>query len=145
MSLSTHNDRSHPSMRARLASAAVLPLLFLTACAGPEVSYYGIENEAVPPLGSPVAVDQVTIYVTQKPSVPYTELGILNYNTSAWNPDEAAIYQAFRQKAAAIGADGVILLPSSERIERHPSRRSALFDLSESVRTTYRGVAIRTQ
>ena len=42
---------------------------------------------------------------------------MVTLTTTANQPNEGDIYQRFREKAAEIGADGVVLLPSREHNE----------------------------
>ncbi|MGE9292778.1 hypothetical protein [Ruficoccus sp. ZRK36] len=98
--------------------------LFLVGCQPPQVQYYPLNN----PVGSgtadtaavskaPVAAADVVIYVAKQPLQPYHELGILAFTSASTQPNEANIYEMFRQKAAEIGADAVIILPSREQNE----------------------------
>ena len=106
-----------------LALGLILGSLFLAGCQPPQVKYYALNN----PTGSgssttaapsaPVDPADVVIYVAKEPAQPYHELGILSYTSAANQPNEAEIYQKFRVKAAELGADAVIILPSREQNE----------------------------
>ncbi len=98
--------------------------LFLTACQPPQVQYYPLNNptgsgssSAPATAAAPVDPADVVIYVAKQPSQPYHEMGILAFTSASNQPNEAAIYQKFREKAAEIGADAVIILPSREQNE----------------------------
>ncbi|MEM8549490.1 MAG: hypothetical protein AAGF10_01750 [Verrucomicrobiota bacterium] len=99
--------------------------ILMTACQPPQVRYYPLNNPVgegqtaaadAAPL-APTNPAEVKIYVTGPPSRPYDQMGILTLRTSSSQPNEGAIYQRFREKAAEIGADGVVLLPSREQNE----------------------------
>lgn len=131
-----------------LSTSQLLGWLFFSAlligCAGNPVTFYALDNQAGTMRIAPRSPDQVKIYITQRPE-SYTELGMLTYGTNTWVPDEVTVYEAFRQKAAEIGANGVLLLPPTEKYEYTPAyyglRR---YDITEMTRTTFRGVAILT-
>lgn len=107
-----------------LALSLLVGSLFLAACQPPQVQYYPLNN----PVGSgssataaapraPIDPADVVIYVAKEPAQPYHELGILAFTSASSMPNEADIYQKFRDKAAEIGADAVIILPSREQNE----------------------------
>ncbi len=132
--------RAHFVTIVLLAAAA----LVLGGCVSNPVSFYPLDNAPTAAL-APLDPSQVRVYITQKPE-KYTELGMLTYGTNTWVPDETTVYQEFRKKAAALGANGVLLLPPTEKYEYTPAyyglRR---YDRTEMTRTTFRGVAIRTE
>lgn len=110
--------------RFALAGLLLASLLF-TACQGPEVRYYPLNN----PVGSGSAATpgpstyaptnplDIKLYIAKKPVQPFTEMGILAFTSPSSQPNETEIYDLFKQKAAEIGADGVIMLPSREQNE----------------------------
>lgn len=139
------NAPAHHSLAAALRQVGLILLASLFAgCAGSPVTYYPLDNSPGDIRYAPLRPDQVKVYITQHPE-SYTELGMLTYGTNAWVPDETTVYDAFRRKAAEIGANGVLLLPPTEKYEYTPVyyglRR---YDHTEMTRTTFRGVAIRT-
>jgi hypothetical protein len=92
--------RTHPGLAAIIGCAAVL-----AGCSGPEV---------LPPSGAhPVALPaQVKIY--QKQPAKYELLGTINVPVTAamkWDDrgDSTAGFEALQAKAAALGANGVLL------------------------------------
>lgn len=119
-------------------------LAIFAGCASNPVTFFPLDNPPGDVRIAPLSPDQVRIYITQRPA-SYTELGMLTYGTNTWVPDEVTVYEAFRRKAAEIGANGVLLLPPTEKYEYTPIyyglRR---YDRTEMTRTTFRGVAILT-
>lgn len=100
-------------------------------------------EEAVEQRG-PVSPDDVRIFITQKPDKPYRELGVLSYTTGAYLPSEERSFQLFKQKAAAIGADGVIILQSREEGSDYPGYYGYRWiNNTNNSRTTFRGMAIQ--
>jgi len=106
-----------------LAAGLLLSVLF-SGCSGPQVQYYPLNNptgkvgsESDATVDSPTDPSNIDIYVAKRPTQPFTEMGILTFTTASSMPNEGAIYEDFRQKAAAIGADAVIVLPSREQNE----------------------------
>ncbi len=93
------------------SGAAFVVLVFLTGigCAGraPAIRFSPINYPATLPAK---ALGQVELFVTTKPERPYVELGILSFITYAYNLDDAAIHHALKQRAAELGADGIIML-----------------------------------
>ncbi|MBC2595390.1 hypothetical protein H5P28_14070 [Ruficoccus amylovorans] len=105
-----------------LALSLIVGSLFLAACQPPQVQYYPLNN----PVGTgtptaapsaPIDPADVVIYVAKQPAQPYHELGIMTYTSASSQPNEGNIYQMFRVKAAELGADAVIVLPSREQNE----------------------------
>ncbi|WOO41837.1 hypothetical protein [Rubellicoccus peritrichatus] len=133
-----------------------LPVLFvftLWGCSGPQVQYSPLNNpvtatgesieQAVESRG-PISPDDVRIFVTQKPEKPYRELGVLSYSTAAYIPNEERSFQLFKQKAAAVGADGVIILQSREQSTNYTDSYYAYrWPNPNSNLTTFRGMAIQ--
>ncbi len=102
----------------------LLLLVFGAGCSGPQVEYYPLNNptgkvgsETELSVSTPTDPASIDIFVAKRPTQPFTEMGILTFTTSASIPNEGMIYEDFRQKAAAIGADAVIVLPSREQNE----------------------------
>src|SRR3972149_2061400 len=87
--------------------AAVLSLSI--ACAGvSEVRY-----SPLAPIDRPArSAEQVDTFLTQQPSRPYQEIGILTYRAGTAEK-YVDVVQYMRQKAAQLGADGIIMMGSS--------------------------------
>lgn len=95
-------------------------ILLLSGCGGSPVTFYPLNNPAYnesqrkllteTDARSRVSPADVVIFVASRPEGEYREVGILSYTTTSTYPNEADIYQMFREKAAEVGADGVILL-----------------------------------
>ena len=87
--------------------AAVLSLSI--ACAGvSEVRY-----SPLAPIDRPArSAEQVDTFLTQQPSRPYQEIGILTYRAGTAEK-YVDVVQYIRQKAAQLGADGIIMMGSS--------------------------------
>lgn len=124
----------------------------LVGCGGPQVRYAPLNNpltptgeavEATVESRGPVSPDAVRLFVTQKPDRPYVELGVLSYTTSAYNPNEERSFVLFRNKAAEIGADGVIILHSREDGNFVPAYYGWRWGDNNITRTTFRGLAIQ--
>lgn len=125
----------------------------LSGCGGPAVRYSPLNNpstaigeaiaEAVEARG-PIRPDEVRIFVTQEPDSPYRELGVLSYSTNSYIPNEETSFRLFKEKAAEIGADGVIILPSREQGNYPPGLYGYRWLSSpNSTLTTFRGMAIQ--
>lgn len=141
-----------PLNTTRLLLTLLTLTLLLTACGGPRVQYSPLNNP-VGPTGEfiadtlaeqgPVSPASVRIFVTQKPEQPYRELGVLSYTTSAFLPDEETSFRLFRERAAELGADGVIILQSREEGSDLPAYGYRWWNNTTSTRTTFRGMAIQ--
>ena len=57
------------------------------------------------------SADQVDTFLTQQPSRPYQEIGILTYRAGTAEK-YVNVVQYMRQKAAQLGADGIIMMGS---------------------------------
>lgn len=57
-------------------------------------------------------VGQVRAWITNKPDVPYEELGILTYKVWTPSPDEMGVVNLFKTRAAELGGDAIIMLDS---------------------------------
>jgi hypothetical protein len=81
----------------------------LSACAGVEKVRYSplvvVDRPARPP-------NQVEAFLTQKPSRPYQEIGVLSYRAGTAE-QYVDVVQYMREKAAQLGADGVIMMGSN--------------------------------
>ena len=88
---------------------AILVLTILAACAGvSKVRYSPLVNVNRPARSA----DQVEAFLTQQPSQPYQEIGILSYRAGTAEK-YVDIVQYMREKAAQLGADGIIMMASS--------------------------------
>lgn len=67
----------------------------------------------------PINPADVTLFLTARPEQRYRELGIIAIPTYQTIPPEDEIFPLFRQKAAEVGADGVILLPTETAIDSY--------------------------
>ena len=93
--------------RARTLPIAVV-LSLLIACAGvSKVRYSPIVSVDRPARSA----DQVETFLTQQPSRPYKEIGILTYRAGTAEK-YVNVVQYMRQKAAQLGADGIIMMGS---------------------------------
>lgn len=90
-------------------AALALCLIALTACAGVSKVRYSPLVDVNRPGRS---AEQVEAFLTQKPPRPYQEIGILTYRAGTAE-EYAAVVQYMREKAAQLGADGIIMMDSS--------------------------------
>jgi hypothetical protein len=118
-------------------------ILLMTGCMTPYVGFSPTGNPINPAEFTPVAADEVVVYVTRQPTVKYDELGILTFNTQAQYPDERNVFLLFRRKAAEVGADGVIMLETRDEFPRGSSAFLRRYAIYESGSITFRGLAIR--
>ena len=82
-------------------------VLFIGCSSVPKVHYSPLQESSYPAK----TVDQVELYLTQKPTVAYKEIGIMTYRAGTAENYEDVV-RCFREKAALIGADGVIMMGS---------------------------------
>ena len=92
-----------------LTLAAALAGALLSPCAGVEKVRYSPLVVVDRPARSP---SQVEAFLTQKPSRPYQEIGVLTYRAGTAEK-YIDVVQYMREKAAQLGADGVIMMGSS--------------------------------
>ena len=84
-------------------------LIHLTGCAGvTKVHYSPLANIDRPPR----SIDQVAVFITQRPKKPYAEVGVLSYRAGTAEK-YTEIVQYMREKAAQLGVDAIIILGSS--------------------------------
>ena len=132
-------------MKALFYSLVLCAALLVCGCAS-EAQFYPMNPGYV---GEPVPVDDVQIFITQKPSYKYKELGMVTYNTGGSYPqNEIDIYQKLREKAAQIGASGVIIMNSQSAVQSFPTYSFDMYgNLVENSNiysnTLYRGMAIK--
>lgn len=145
--LSPHSHRSVP-----YGLAILIVIACLTGCATPQAKFTPLDNpgkvpgEPAPQMLAAIDPADVIIYVTLKPDQPYRELGLLTYSTLTPDPTEEKALTAFRQKAATIGANGIILLPSREEPDSLTGRYyGPLYSNSNAVRTIFRAMAIQME
>lgn len=119
-------------------------------CGGSRAQFYPLDNPSVNAAGLPVAraysPAEITVYVTRKPVEDYRELGILYYSASDPYFSQNRAIAAFREKAAEVGASGVILIPSERWHEYDypdwlPDRFQQTRNFRQSVHA-YRAVAV---
>ncbi len=96
----------------------------------------------------PVNPDGVTIFFTARPPKPYIELGIISIPTASSIPPEGEILPLFRQKAAEVGADGVIILPTDTSIESYSTPTfgydfGVIYQQTVRSRSVFKGMAIQ--
>lgn len=87
----------------------IVALTILAACAGVDKVQYSPLVNANRPARS---ADQVEAFLTQQPSRPYEEIGILTYRAGTAEK-YVDVVQYMREKAAQLGADGVIMMGAS--------------------------------
>ena len=93
--------------RARAVTVAVALSLSI-GCAGvSKVRYSPIVSVERPARSA----DQVETFLTQQPSRPYEEIGILTYRAGTAEK-YVNVVQYMREKAAQLGADGIIMMGS---------------------------------
>ena len=83
-------------------------LLLSVACAGVGKVHYSSLVAINRPARS---AEQVDTFLTQRPSRPYQEIGILTYRAGTAE-QYVDVVQYMRQKAAQLGADGIIMMGS---------------------------------
>lgn len=111
-------------------------VLALTGCAHRTVHYSPLVDAPRPPR-SPASVQ---VFVTQKPEAPYVELGTLSYLTYRYNPDDAMVIGLLRDKAAAIGADAIIILETRpELATNYITKQSYQGKVFRAMAIAYRG------
>ncbi len=103
-----------------LAAFGLLAAAFLTSCGGGSVEFYPLKSGGSTEFGAPKNPSEVQIFITKKPDFPYEELGVIIYETSPSMSDEPAAYDILRQKAAEMGADGIIIMNSQMSLEQRP-------------------------
>ncbi|CDE83605.1 unknown [Coraliomargarita sp. CAG:312] len=132
-------------MKALINSLFLCLMLIFCGCAS-EVQFYPMSPGYA---GEPVPLEDVQLFITQKPPYKYKELGMVTYNTSGGYPqNEIDIYQKLREKAAQIGASGVIIMNSQSAVQSFPSYSVDMYgNLVETSNiysnTLYRGMAIK--
>lgn len=62
---------------------------------------------------APVSPKDVKIYASKLPDKPYEELGIMTLKSLYVPDDRSSIYSRFRDKAASVGANGILLMPDN--------------------------------
>jgi len=86
----------------------LIGLVLFTGCSGVSKVHYSPLQESS---YSAKPVDQVALYLTQKPTVAYKEIDIMTYRAGTAE-DYKDVVRHFREKAALVGADGVIMMGS---------------------------------
>ncbi|MBK1859167.1 hypothetical protein [Cerasicoccus arenae] len=96
----------------------------------------------------PISPSEVTLFLTQRPQGEYRELGVITIPTYQTVPPQEEIFQLFRDKAAEVGADGVILLDPQMAVDSYTTP-NYVYDwgvfYTETVRSRsiFRGMAIQ--
>lgn len=96
----------------------------------------------------PVQASDVTLFLVQRPEKRYRELGIITIPTGQSLPNQEEIFQLFRQKAAEVGADGVIIMDTQTAIETYPTATyvydwGLFYQDTIRSRSIFRGMAIQ--
>ena len=131
------------------AFCAALLAAGLSSCGGGGAEFYPLKAGGQTVFGAAKSPSEVAVFITKKPDFPYDELGMVVYETSPNFADEPAVYEKLREKAAEIGADGIIIMNSQTSFEQRPG--AIILDWSympvqteNSVsRIKYRAMAIR--
>ena len=127
-----------------LLSAFALTLL--CSCANP-VIFESLGNAGAEK-GEPRNPHDVEIFVTNRPPWKYVELGTLSFNSGFVSSADAGIFERFRERAAELGADGVIMLQVTNNLRTVGSTvfdhwGNPIFMETPATQTIHRGVAIR--
>ncbi|MEO0796344.1 MAG: hypothetical protein AAFX93_14335 [Verrucomicrobiota bacterium] len=135
----------------------LLFLSLLLAGCGYNVIYSPLNNPVTPEqrviagevaARGPTAPADVRIFFTQRPTKPYIELGIITIPTQQAVPNQEEIFSLFRDKAAEVGGDGVIIMDTQTAVDSY-SRPSFYSDwgvyYSEVIRSRsiFRGMVIQ--
>ncbi|WP_309395837.1 hypothetical protein [Cerasicoccus maritimus] len=120
--------------------------------------YYTPLNNPVTPAGEaiaegvvargPISPDEVTLFLVQRPEKRYRELGIITIPTFQSIPDQQALFQLYRAKAAEIGADGVIMMEPQTTLDTYTSPTyvadwGIIYQDTVRSRSIFRGMAIQ--
>ncbi|MGE9294703.1 MAG: hypothetical protein ACQKBV_00230 [Puniceicoccales bacterium] len=130
--------------------------IVLAGC-GYNVRYAPINNPVTPQGAAvadsvaargPVNPADVRIFFVQRPEKAYNELGIITIPTMQSAPNEEEIFNLFRQKAAEVGGDGVIILDTQTSINSYPGTAYADYwgiYYTETIRSQsiFRGLVIQ--
>jgi NAD(P)H-dependent flavin oxidoreductase YrpB (nitropropane dioxygenase family) len=116
-----------------LAATAILGAF--TGCAS--VGVESMTKETHPA----VSVESVEVFYSKRPDRPYEEIAMLHYRA---NPSQlyTSVLQLMREKAAAIGADGVIMVNSSAG-PTHIFRAPGTLNSYGNTKTNYTAVSIK--
>ena len=96
-----------------VALAGVLGL-GLAGCESANASFFPLDKSSNGVFGKPKNPDEVELFITQKPSYKYREVGIITFETFAQYSDEADVYRIMRERAAKAGVDGLIIMNAQE-------------------------------
>lgn len=99
---------------------AALAAAALSSCGSPGAEFYPLKAGGQRVFGAPKSPAEVEVFITKKPGFPYDELGMITYETSPNFADEPAVYEKLREKAAEVGADGIIIMNSQTSFEQRP-------------------------
>ncbi len=96
----------------------------------------------------PISPQEVTLFLVQRPEKRYRELGVISIPTYQSVPDEEALFQHFRAKAAEVGADGVIIMDPQTTIDTWSSPTyitdwGVIYQDTVRSRSIFRGMAIQ--
>jgi len=114
--------------RSKLSSVTAIGLSLLMGCAS--AKYLPSHSRSYPP------TKHAEVYYSDKPDRPYIEMGVINVKAQS----ETEALEEFKKKAMEIGADGVIVTSTDNRL-RNSSH--SWFFLVPTIRAT--GVAIKFQ
>ena len=96
------------------ACFAAAGLLLLGGCESANASFFPLDSAQVRSYGAPKNPQDVEIFITNKPTYKYREVGILTYETFSSYNDESAVYRILRERAAKLGLDGIIIMNAQE-------------------------------
>ena len=97
-----------------LVLVPLLAVALMCGCEGVNASFWAIEKTPNGVYGPQKNPSEVELFITQRPSYKYKEVGIITFETfSAYNY-EASIYQIMRERAAKAGVDGIIIMNAQE-------------------------------
>lgn len=127
-----------PILNSILGFLLLVGLLMFSGCAT-QATFTPLGNAApTAPMGK--SPDEVQLFLAERPQRSFRELGLLTFNAGRGWTSEAEAFQAFRSKAAEIGADAVILLDARTEIETN--YRGFYRESDVDSFTVYRGSAI---
>lgn len=125
----------HQFPRPLFRSIGVAIVLLTSGCATIKTSYSSYTNDAL----QPKTADQVKVYRTSTPDQPYEEIGMIQAD-GAPKDTAADMIEAIRAKAAAAGADAVIIQEMGESMRGIMPMGGMLIPIQRKV---YNATAVR--
>jgi hypothetical protein len=110
-------------------------LVFLAGCAS--VGVQPISKEVYPP----VSIERVEVFYSKRPERAYEEIAMLHYRANHTQL-YTSVLELMREKAAAIGADGVIMVNSAAG-RTHVFNAPGTMNSYGATKTNYTAVAIK--